>query len=194
MLKKEVRILGLSATPREKKQPLVIGVVFRGNLWLDAILTCLLELNKHDHPSAISRAIVQSKQYSQLRAVILAREQLIPSENIQPTDLARAIRLPVICIIRKPRSHPTTKQSKGSPEANRYDLLVNGHHVPVLGVGVSHKGAQEIFNVACTPNRKIPEAVRVADLIAKQVHDRVPLQGESAKTSGESKREASRKP
>jgi len=193
LLKKEVRILGLSATPGKKKQTLVIGVVFRGNLWLDGILTGLLKLNKHDHVSGISRAIMQSKQYSQLRAVILSREQLIPGEKIRMTDLARRIKVPVICIIREPRGRATKTQGRGPSNANRYDLVVNGQRVPVLAVGLSHEGTQDIFSVACTPKWKIPEAVRVADLIAKQVPSRVLLQGERARTSRGLKLEASRK-
>lgn len=193
MLKKEVRILGLSATPGKKKQTLVIGVVFRGNLWLDGMVTCLLELNKHDHFSGISRVIMQSKQYSQLRAVILSREQLIPGEKIQITDLARRIKLPVICLIREPRGRATITRGKGLSNAKRYDFVVNGQRVHVLAAGLSHEAAQEIFSVACTRNRKIPEAVRVADLIAKQVPSRVLLQGERARTSGIPKQDAGRK-
>ncbi len=167
MLKKEIRILGIGAATRNKKQILMIGVVFRGSLWLDGILTCLLKLDEQDHVSNISRAIMRSKQYPQLRAVILSREQLVPGENLDLSDLKRRINLPVIAIAKNNRS--TAKKRKQLLDVNHYDLTLNGKRLHILAAGTSHEMAQEILSICCTQNQKIPEAVRVADLIADQV-------------------------
>ncbi len=166
VVKKEVRILGLGATAVIKNRTVVIGVVFRGNLWLDGMVATSLDLKKQDHISIVSRLITRSKQYSQLRAVILSK-QLFPNEKIRITDLARSIKLPVIRIIGKTRGSAT--YSRDMSNGNRYDLVVDGKHVSVLATGLSPQGAKEIFSIACATNRKIPEAVRVAGLIAKHV-------------------------
>ena len=167
MLKKEVRILGLSATTRKKNRTLIIGVVFRGCSWLDGILTCSLELSRHDHISRISRAIKNSRQYPQLHAVILSREQTILGLDIHIADLARELKLPVILIAGKRRE--TMKKGKEPIKTNCYELTINGKHLSVVTSRIGPERAQEIFNVACTSDYPIPEAARVADLIAEQV-------------------------
>ena len=160
MLKKEARILGLSATTRRGRTTFVVGAVFRGRFWLDGLLTCSLESGRSDHISKLSRAIKKSRQYSQLHAVILSRERLIPGRDIDIANLARKLRLPVILVIKK-RSR---RIKKGS-----YDLVINGKNVSVLACGISPGRVEEIFTVACAGDYPIPEATRVTDLIAEQV-------------------------
>jgi endonuclease V-like protein UPF0215 family len=109
---------------------------------------------------------MKSRQYSQLRAVILAREQIVTGRNIDITDLARRLKLPVIAIIRKSRA--AMKGGK-AVKANRYDLIIGDKRLSVSASGISHETAQEIFTVACAPGCPIPEAARVSDLIAEQV-------------------------
>ena len=181
MLKKEVRILGLSA-PTKRKEPIpVIGVIFRGSLWLDGIFTCLLK-RKRGYLSALDKAIIQSKQYSQLRAVILSRKQLIPGEDLDITELASRINLPVLSLIKN--HHTSMTRLNGRPArsstVSRYSIVVNGKTVWVLAAGVSFDETRQIFAVSCAENYRIPEAVRVADLIARRVSREV-LRLESSK-------------
>lgn len=166
MLKKEARILGLSATARRKNRIMVVGAVFRGRSWLDGILTCSLDLTSPSHISRISRTIMTSKQYSQLHAVILSRQQSVLRGSIDVAKLARKIKLPVISIEKNRRA--TIKQAKESLRTNHYDFTVNQKRLSVLASGISLERAQEIFTVACTPDNVIPEAVRVANLLAEQ--------------------------
>jgi endonuclease V-like protein UPF0215 family len=165
LLKKEARILGLSATAKRKGATLVVGVVFRGSCWLDGILTCSLELGKCDHVSHISKAIMKSKQYSQLHAVILSQKSITPSWDI--TELARRIKLPVISLVKKNRAG--MKKRKRLLGANYYHLVINKKPVFVLAKGLGHEMTQELLTIACTPRSSIPEAVRVANLITEQV-------------------------
>lgn len=183
MLKREVRILGLSAPNRRLKEIPVIGVVFRGNLWLDGVFTCLLEPDRSNHLSTLARAITRSKQYSQIRAVILSREQLVPGEDIEITKLAQRISLPVISIIRKPHSRGLRKLQGGKRSktfrATRYEIKFRGRPVSVLAAGISHERTREIFTVGCAVPHILPEAVRVADLIAKHVSSPIFFAGPS---------------
>ncbi len=181
MLKKEVRILGVSAPPKKMEAIPAIGVIFRGNLWLDGMLTCFLKPNRRDYLSDLARAIIRSKQYSQLRAVILSREQLVPGETLDVTDLADRINLPVISIIKEPRFQIRMNHS-GRKRSNltRYKVGIRGKQVTVLAAKISYEQAKQIFAVSCAKGHRIPEAVRVAELIAKHVSGQVFLHRKQA--------------
>lgn len=160
MLKKEIRILGLSASSERTKKVPVVGVVFRGSLWLDGVFTCLLEPGRRDYLSDLARSIRKSKQYSQVHAVILAKKELLPDHHINISALFRKIRLPVILVMRK----------DDPPEARgRYPISVRGRPVYVRVQGMSYERAAEVFSVGCAGNHRIPEAVRVADLVASRL-------------------------
>lgn len=151
----------------------MIGIVFRGNLWLDGIVTCRIEPSRHDYVPELARAIVRSRQYSQIHAVILSREDLVPGVRIDISDLARRINAPVISIIGKtvhPRtpSHQEWRTSHKS-KADRFEIEIGGRFVPVRAAGISSEGAREIFAVGCVDGNPIPEALRVAELVAKHV-------------------------
>ena len=168
MIKKEARILGLSAA-RKDHRILVVGVVFRGALWLDGVTSCAIE-NGTNQNSELSRAIKQSKQHSQLHAIIL-KEQLVPGWKVNITDLARRVKLPVIATTNRHISSAPEK-SKGTRGIQRYGIVINGRQFLVLAVGLSRANAEQVFTVGCTPTSRIPEAVRVANLLVQQASRR----------------------
>lgn len=165
MLKKQVRILGISGIAEKRNKAFVVGVVFRGNSWLDGALAFPLDLQRRDHIASLANAIMRSKQYSQLHAVIFSRTQIIPGHTIDIVALARRLKLPVISIMKKGRAKTATRQLVG----NRYDLLVNGKRLSVFAKGIDMDGVGETFRIACKRNFQVPEAARVADLMVKQV-------------------------
>lgn len=148
----------------------MVGVIFRGSLWLDGVISCTVEMNTTNQNSTLSKAIKQSKQYSQLHAIIL-RKQSIPGWKVNLTDLARRVKLPIITtanrgILRAPKS------GKGARGMQRYVISVNERKLPVLVVGVSGADAEQLYSVGCTPSNRVPEAVRVANLLAQQASRR----------------------
>jgi len=162
LLKREARILGLSAS-RKGRRIFVFGVVFRGSLWLDGIVTCAIEEDKQDYTSQIATTLKRSKQYSQLHAIILMKNPLTRGLEIDVTELARKTKLPIITQV-SPKGSRRRKQRMQGPRY--YELFVNGKHVSVLAEGVTREGAERLFTVSSGVG-KIPEAVRVADLLAK---------------------------
>jgi endonuclease V-like protein UPF0215 family len=166
LLKKEARILGLS-TARKGHKIFVFGVVFRGNLWLDGIVTCTIELNEPYHTAQISRTIIKSRQYSQLHAIILMKDRLVRGLEIDLSELTHKTKLPTIALV-NPRSKRTPRQTRPTQGPTYYDILVNGKHVSVLTEGVNKDNAQQLLTIGCNRDNKIPEAVRVADLLAKE--------------------------
>ena len=162
LLKKEIRILGLSAPRKPFFNPCIVGVVFRGNLWLDSILTCTLQGSRKRYLSDLAKAIRMSKQYPQIHVAIFSRENILPLEFEDLRALAKLVDFPVFAICKKP--HPTLMR--------RQEIVVmteNKMPKPIWVYGEEHMRAKEILSLGCTHNWHIPEAVRAADLIANQL-------------------------
>ena len=166
MIKKEARILGLSATANRNGTVFVVGVVFRGSRWLDGVLACSIESETTNALSKITRTIMKSRQYSQLHAVILSKEQIVSDLNINIAKLARRVKLPIISIIKK---RAAMERGKKSLEANHYELEVNGERLHILANGINREKIQELFALSSAPKSSVPEAARVANLMAEQV-------------------------
>ncbi len=165
MLKKETRILGLSATPRLKDGTFFVGVIFRGSFWLDGILTCTVRPKRGLETLRLSRAIMKSRQYSQLHAIIISKDQNVLRRDNHITELAHRLKLPVILLLKR----ASVKKRIQPPGVKQYDLDINGERLHVSAKGISFTKLQELFTVGCAPDSYIPEAVRVADLMTKQV-------------------------
>jgi endonuclease V-like protein UPF0215 family len=180
LIKREARILGLSAHPRKLKRIPIVGIIFRGNLWLDGMLACRIEPNRPEYPSELVRAITQSKQYSQIRAVILSRETLTSSIGISISDFSRLINIPVITILGRRSDKGRLRQDRlrlTKPKAGHFRIRIAGKFVSIDTTGVSGLEAQEILEVACAKGQWIPEALRAAHTIAKNLAQNNLLQG-----------------
>lgn len=171
MLKKEIRILGLTASTK-KSNRIFIGVVFRGNLWLDGILAYKLDSSTEDYLPGLAKTIIKSKQYSQIRAVILSREDLVPGRNTDMGSLARKINLPVIAIVRsrKPK-RPIPRRGIRDRGILYCRVKIRGKMISLRAVAMNCETVAEVFKLGCAQNRSVPEAVRVAELIARHVAD-----------------------
>ena len=152
----------------------VIGIVFRGNLWLDGILTCQIRPKEPDCMAGLVSAIAQSRHYSQIHAVILPREVLVPAVQFDISDFSHKINLPVISIARKTlyRKRPTRRNPKTKSKTDSFSIKIARGLIPVKVSGISREETREIFAVACVDGQQIPEAVRVAKIVAKHVAER----------------------
>lgn len=171
MIKKEARILGLAAASERLQQISVVGVVFRGYLWLDGMFTCQIRPKEDDCMAKLVSAIVQSKQYSQIHAVILPREVLVFGVRLDISDFSHKINLPVISIARKAlhQKRPPHRNPEPKWKTDSFIIKIGSGKVPVEVSGISRDETQEIFAVACMDGRHIPEAVRVAKMVATHV-------------------------
>jgi cyanophycinase-like exopeptidase len=112
----------------------------------------------------LSRAIMRSRQYSQLHAVIISKNQNALRRDDHIAELAGRLKLPVILLLKRARAKKTS-QPHG---VEQYELEINGEQLHVSAKGISFKEMQELFTVGCAPGSYVPEAVRVVDLITKQ--------------------------
>lgn len=162
LLKKEIRILGLSAPRKPSFKPHIVGAVFRGNLWLDTILTCTLQGSRKSYLSNLAKAIRMSKQYSQIQVAIFSRESVLPLEFEDFRALAKMVDFPVFAICKEP--HPKL--------VKRHEIVFmtqNKRPMPVWVCGEEHARAKAILSLGRRNESHVPEAVRAADLIANQL-------------------------
>jgi len=163
LLKKETRLLGLSGTTTGHRT-ILVGVVFRGALWLDGVVSSSLDRTEQGYDLEISRAIQGSKQYSQLHAVIVSR-RLSGNRKISMHDLAMRLRLPVI-VLGKSNYRSRTGRLRA---LKSFGIVVSGKHLRVSAIGIDKSGVEKLYRIGCTLGSTIPESVRVADLLAAQL-------------------------
>ena len=124
--------------------------------------------------SELANAIVQLRQYSQIHAVILAREVLVSGVQFDISDLSDKINLPVISITRRTlhRKKPADRNPEPESKNDSFSIKIAGGVTPVKVSGLSRERTREIFAIACVNGERIPEAVRVAKMIATNVAGR----------------------
>jgi endonuclease V-like protein UPF0215 family len=169
-LKEEIRILGLSAPCQPSFKRYIVGAVFRGNLWLDAILTCTLQGSRGRYLSDLTKAILMSKQHSQIRAAIFSRENVLPLRFEDFRALAKMVDFPVFAICKE--SHPELVRRHKIVFMTQNKILV-----PVWVSGEEHGRAKEMLSLGRRNKSHVPEAVRAAELIADELPIRCPTEG-----------------
>ena len=162
MLKRESRILGLSATTRGRKR-VIASVVFRGSLWLDGVATTTVEAKERNYNLKVSNLIRNSKQFSQLHAIIIS-QRLTSNRPISIHELAQRLKLPVIEI-----SMPHKITRRGNASVKKFSIAVGGKTVTATAAGADITHAQGLYKVGCSPHSKVPEAVRIADLMIEEL-------------------------
>jgi endonuclease V-like protein UPF0215 family len=173
LIKRETRILGLSGGNGKSESIPVIGIVFRGSLWLDSVLTCQVTRRQRDYLSGLVQAVLGLKQYSQIRAVILQGEELVSGTRMRLSELSRETNLPVISIVelkgRTRASNPKIRQAETNSNADSFPIQLHGGVVCVKAVGMGQKETCKVLDVACATGQLIPEALRVAQVVARHV-------------------------
>jgi len=125
----------------------IVGVIFRGSFWLDGLFTYTASTKDKRYVTGLASTMRGSKQYPQIHAAIFSRENILPN-GVQDFDrLADEIDIPIL-VLRRFRNRSST--SIWSP--NKDPATVN-----------------ELFSISCAEEMSIPEAARVADLIANQL-------------------------
>jgi endonuclease V-like protein UPF0215 family len=93
--------------------------------------------------------------------------------RIDLSELSDKIKLPVISVERK-----MVRRTKRTYQSKRLSTMSTSGHFPVKtgnGIvevqakGMSREEASEVFSIGCAIDQQIPEALRVAELIGRQV-------------------------
>jgi len=157
LLKKETRILGLS-TPTKDSPQTIIGAIFRGSLWLDAIVTYLPVKSFEGDIPRLAAALRKTKQYSQIQAAIFSREDILDHGYQDYRTLSELIKFPIFAITKKPLGRvPRSEFVRIQRNERRIMLWIKDYNA---------NRAIELYTLGCTEGHSTPEAVRVAELIA----------------------------
>ena len=177
-VKNEIRVLGIDDGPfgkNQKKVP-VFGVVFRGNSFLDSVLSATIDKDGLDSTDKLLEMINNSRQKSQLRAIMLDGISLGGFNIIDIEKLSRKTDMPVIVVIRRMPNLAKMKTAlkKFEDFNKRISLLENAGEVFDSGkiffqcFGIAAEKAREIIKKS-TKIGNMPEPIRVAHIIASGV-------------------------
>ena len=187
VIKPEIRVLGVddgAFTPHVEGQVPVIGVVFRGGYWLDGVMHTQIAVDGFDATDRIASMITGSSHYKQLRVIMLNGITFAGFNIVDVKALNVATKLPVITVTReKPDLADIHKalQNLSHSEERWQAILRAGEPVEVSTrdakakvyvqtAGISEEDTQKILRLTSTRSN-IPEALRVAHLIASGISD-----------------------
>jgi endonuclease V-like protein UPF0215 family len=158
-IKKEIRVIGVAA----QCDPVgitIIGIVFRGSLWLDGVLKT--HSTGVDITEAVSEMIKRSQHYGQIRVILLRRISLPMEVKISSNNLSANVGRPVIFL--------------GGGELPIHTWRNRGEQAVFSASGISRWSAESILK-ASTRNGVTPEALRVATLALSALRNGVDAQG-----------------
>ncbi len=182
MIKKQVRILGIDDGPFrfDQKKTLVIGVVLRGNGYLEGVLKREIEVDGKDSTGVILDMIKKTRHRDQIRVIMLDGIALGGFNIVDIDRLYKECEIPVITITREKPDFDMilkTLQMKFSDWEERWKMFkdnkiyeIETPHNPIYisCKGVSVEEAKEIIKIS-TIRGAIPEPIRVAHIIASGV-------------------------
>lgn len=187
-LKKEARVLGVDDgffKKRGQSRVLVVGVVTRGALDVEGVVSCFVRKDGFDSTAALSRLVRGTKHYKQLRVIMLQGSTLAGFNVVDCNALHKRTGIPVICILRRqPDATAVENAVRKLPNAaKRLALLEKNGPIRSYkklffqSFGISDAEAQRVID-ATLRRSNVPEPVRLAHLVASGI------------TTGESTRRA----
>ena len=177
-LRKEARVVGIDDGPfvkGSKGSVLVVGVVYRGGQFMDAVLSTKAKIDGTNATERIARMIQKCKYRPQLHAVFLNGVAVGGFNIINLEKLHKMIRLPVIVVVRNYPDFAKIKNAlrvMGKP--TRFKIIETLPKPTKVGkvymqyTGTTLERAKELIKLTTT-HSFIPEPIRIAHLIARGV-------------------------
>lgn len=177
-LKKEARVVGIDDGPFKKGSKgnvLIVGVVYRGGQFMDAVLSTKARIDGTNATEKIGRMIQKCKYRTQLRAVFLNGIAVGGFNIIDLEKLHKMLRLPIIAVVRKYPDFAKIKKALqliGKP--HRFKLIeklpkpTKAGKIYIQFVGTTSDQAKELVKLTST-HSFFPEPIRIAHLIARGV-------------------------
>lgn len=186
-IKPEIRVVGVDDgifTPRKKGFVPVLGVVFRGGYWLDGVMHTNVEVDGFDATEKISSMVLSSPHYKQLRVIMLNGITFAGFNVIDLKELYAKTDLPVIAVTREkpnfkeirealkklPNSEQRWKAIKNAGEIYQVSTRNKSEKIYMQFSGIIKEDAEKILKLTSIRSN-IPEALRVAHLIASGISD-----------------------
>jgi len=170
------RVLGIDDAPFvrdvDKSVP-VIGVLYRGNQFLEGLLATKVRQDGWDATKKIVAAIKEGRFRSQIEAILLKGIAVAGMNVVDIQQLYHDTRKPVIVVMRrKPDPESFKSAMKNLPNPSKRWALVERagelHSIDRLIcqlAGLTPKEAQKLIRLT-TARGNLPEALRVAHVVA----------------------------
>ncbi len=183
-IKREIRIIGIDDTPFTPKMEgttQIIGVIFRGRLWIEGVLQTVITVDGFDATKKIGSMIMNSSHFGQLRVIMLEGMTFGGFNVIDLDELFEATQLPIIVVCDREPNFQSIKEAiqhtkdwekrwalieKSGPfyQYNTKEFVKNPIYFQIKGLEL--KDAKQILKIS-TGVSQIPEPIRVAHLIGR---------------------------
>ena len=173
-MKREIRILGIDDASFDKfadSEVMIIGVVFRGGLWLEGVMTDTVAVDGDDATSVLIEMIKRSRFKSQLQCIMLDGIALGGFNIVDIGLLSEKTKIPVMAVMRDyPEFEKIHAALRKLGKEDKISLLEKAAEVHKAGdiyfqvTGMAVDKAREMLKMTST-RAQIPEPVRVAHLI-----------------------------
>ena len=182
-IKPEIRILGLDDCPFQtfkSSRATVVGVVFRGGLWLDGVMRTEVTVDGRDATERLIEMIQVSSHYRQLRLVMMDSITVAGFNIVNIRQLFSETGLPVIALTRDKPTDIEVKEAlqnlldweerwRSIEEAGELiEMLVRGTPLYIHLAGISKQDAEKIVRTTST-RANFPEPLRVAHMVASGI-------------------------
>lgn len=173
-MKKEVRVIGWDDCRLSRKRRVqLIGAIFRGGLQIDGMLSAFIERDGLDATEKITSAIVNSRHFDQLSAIMLDGISFAGFNLVDIKALHKNTGLSVIVVQRKKPDIKkfTEAQSIFSSYKKRLVIVRNAgklyrwKSIYYQKAGINNIECAKLLGITCI-RANIPEPVRVAHIIA----------------------------
>lgn len=165
-VKREIRVLGIAVRPsRDGDRLHMVGVVFRGGLWLDGVMRTTAP--GPNVTGSLAEMIVASPHHPQIRVILLHEDLIEGGAYIDPFTLSETTSRPVIAISAD-HAAPTAREAETATAVHRFEVRRGDAVLRILSVGLRSRDASRVLDVS-TRTGTLPEALRVADLVASAV-------------------------
>jgi endonuclease V-like protein UPF0215 family len=145
-IKREIRVLGVAAR-RGSCGYTIIGVVFRGSLWLDGVMRARSE--ETDITEPVAEMLAASPHSGQVRVILLSKENLPTEIRVSTEELSAKTGRPVILL--------------GDTVGNTFTWRSGDEEAAFSAVGLSRWSTEGVLR-ASTREGVTPEALRLAAL------------------------------
>ncbi len=186
-IKKEVRIMGIDDCPFDparQKRTIVLGIVFRGGLWLDGATSTDVEIDGRDSTERVVEMVKSSPHYKQLRVIMMDTITLAGFNIVDITRLNQETGFPIIAVTReKPNNDDVKSALRNLPDwEDRWRMIENAGDLNEIRVrnttifahiaGISTNDAEAIVQISST-RANYPEPLRVAHLLAHGLYPKI---------------------
>jgi endonuclease V-like protein UPF0215 family len=160
-LKTETRVIGIDDGDTRRKRRVVVGAILRGALWLDGVVSSIVDVPTDSLGKALGDMVTASRFYKELRFAILHGSMLRSARPSVLTDFSSATSIPTIAFLHRGQNRSFDWETK------RNTAIVSSrfHAFSVYCIGLTVEDAQKVLRMTSLRD-DMPEPIRVAGLIA----------------------------